>query len=154
MQDGPPQTPLVLSLIARTKKQSRFPILDPRNDCVVGPGIIDFALRRSLMSVGIGKIVDKTARAAGNQQNPWSCGSLDSPVPENQLSPIRLNKNYTRLETGLICSMETTCATDSPRILALPPMIASKTFAAGRKCKTHGGCGLNCHYRIYLTFQG
>ena len=59
------------------EKAVTFAILDPRNDCVVGAGIIDFALRRSLNVGWHRMIVDKTARAAANQQKPcvlWLTG--------------------------------------------------------------------------------
>ena len=69
--------PVGLAADSSNEKTVTFAILDPRNDCVVGAGIIDFALRRSLNVGWHRMIVDKTARAAENQQKPcvlWFTG--------------------------------------------------------------------------------
>ena len=69
--------PVGLAADSSNEKAVTFAILDPRNDCVVGAGIIDFALRRSLNVGWHRMIVDKAARTAVNQQKPcvlWFTG--------------------------------------------------------------------------------
>ena len=69
--------PVGLAADSSNEKAVTFAILDPRNDRVVGAGIIDFALRRSLNVGWHRMIVDKAARTAVNQQKPcvlWFTG--------------------------------------------------------------------------------
>ena len=69
--------PVGLAADSSNEKAVTFAILDPRNDCVVGAGIVDFALRRSLNVGWHRMIVDKAARTAVNQQKPcvlWFTG--------------------------------------------------------------------------------
>ena len=69
--------PVGFTADSSNEKTVTFVILDPRNDSVVGAGIIDFVLHRSL-NVGWHRMtVDKTARTAANQQKPcvlWFTG--------------------------------------------------------------------------------
>lgn len=69
--------PVGLAADSSNEKAVTFAILDPRNDRVVGAGIVDFALRRSLNVGWHRMIVDKAARTAVNQQKPcvlWFTG--------------------------------------------------------------------------------
>ena len=69
--------PVGFTADSSNEKAVTFAILDPRNDRVVGAGIVDFALRRSLNVGWHRMIVDKAARTAVNQQKPcvlWFTG--------------------------------------------------------------------------------